>query len=150
MADVLLDGKLTSAMRAIEAAMTRVHPTLHVYRYWRPDMTLPALWKWLTPSDAELVGAPVCKTIDTLNITLTIGVQPQAVAGEGDALELEVYGDLLIDAINAELASRYPFGQREAKRRGVQTVSDRLGDASILCLELPLEVKLHRPVPVPL
>lgn len=142
----LNDGSLKSTMDALEQLATTIHESLNVYRWWRPDMALPALWHWMTPGDVEAVGAPACRVDDLLRITVTIGVDPQAVAGAGEMLELEEYVDLARDVYNAALYARNPLGQREAKRRGMQTVSDRLGDASILCLELPLEVKLHRPV----
>lgn len=139
-------GSLQSALERLWALEATIHPTLNVYRWWRADMALPALWNWLTPGDVRTDGVPVCRTVDTLRLTITLAVDPTAVAGEGDMEELAVYFDLARPILDAELYSRYPLGQRLARRRGAQTVADRLGDASILCLELPIEVELHNAV----
>lgn len=136
-------GSLAATIDRLVELEATVHPTLNVYRWWRPDMALPAVWNWLTPGDVRTDGVPVCRTVDTLRITASIGVDPTAVAGEGDLLELEAYVDLALVVLDRELYSRRPLGQRLARRRGFQTVADRLGDASILTLELPMEIELH-------
>jgi len=109
-------------------------------------MQLPAVWLWMTPGDVRTDGVPVCRTVDVLRITVSVGVDPTAVPGEGDLLEIEEYVDLILPVLDAELYGRHPLGQRHAQRRGFQTVADRLGDASILALELPIEVELHHDV----
>lgn len=144
----LNDGSFKSVMDELEQLAATVHPSLHVYRWWRPDMALPAIWHWMTPGEVTAQGAPACRVDDLLRITVSIGVDPTAVAGAGDMLEVEEYADLARDAYNAALYARNPLDQRNARRRGMQTVADTLGDASILILELPLEVELHRPVTV--
>lgn len=139
-------GSLKATMDALVGVAVAYHSTLTVYRWWRPDMQLPAVWHWLTPGDVEAAGVPTCKVIDTLRVTQTIAVDPTAIAGEGDMLELEAYADLALPLLDAAIYAPEPLGQRNARRRGFQTVADELGGASILCLELPLEVELHRPV----
>lgn len=139
-------GSLQDTMTRLWALEQTVHPTLNVYRWWRPDMQLPALYNWLTPGDVRADGVPVCKTVDTLRLTVIIAVDPTAVPGEGDLLELSAYYDLIRPLLDAELYSRHPLGQRLARRRGAQTVADDLGGAAILTLELPIEVELHNPV----
>jgi hypothetical protein len=139
-------GSLKATIDALSALLAGVHPSLNVYRWWRPDMALPAVWLWMTPGDVRTDGVPVCRTVDVLRITVSVGVDPTAVAGEGDMLEIEAYVDLVLQVLDPELYGRHPLGQRLARRRGFQTVADRLGDASILALELPIEVELHHDV----
>jgi hypothetical protein len=142
-------GSLKFAIDRLEELETQIHPTLAVYRWWRSDMKLPAVWNWLTPGDVESAGtqgANGCRISDLLRITVSIGIDPSAIAGMGDMLELEEYFELALDVLDAELYGRNPLGQRRASRRGAQTVADRLGDASILVLECPLEVYLDRTV----
>lgn len=142
----LNDGSVKSVMDELVALAATIHPaSLDVYRWWRPDMKLPAVWHWMTPGDVEAVGVPACRVDDLVRVTVTIGVNPRTHVA-GDMLEIEAYADLARDVYNAALYARNPLGQRMAKRRGMQTVADKLGDASILCLELPLEVTLQRPV----
>jgi len=138
----MADGKLKTTIDRLVELESTIHPTLHVYRWWRPDMALPAIWNWLTPGDVERPDN--CRVRDLLRITVTIGVDPTAIAGEGDMLELEVYADLALPVFDAAIYGPDPLGQRQSRRRGFQTVTDRLGDAPILCLELPLEVNLDR------
>jgi hypothetical protein len=141
-------GSLKFALDVLGELETTIHPSLHVYRWWRPDMALPALWNWLTPGDIERPDS--CRVRDLLRVTVTIGVDPTAIAGEGDMLELEAYAELALEVLDPVVYGRAPFGQREARRRGFQTVADRLGDTPILALEIPLEVYLDRSiVPVP-
>jgi hypothetical protein len=141
-------GSIKFALDVLGEIEATIHPSLHVYRWWRPDMALPALWNWLTPGDVERPDD--CRVRDLMRVTVSIGVDPTAVPGEGDMLELEAYAELALAAIDPVIYSRNPLGQREARRRGFQTVADRLGDASILALEIPLEVYLDRPItPVP-
>ena len=128
---------------AIGEAAAQMGGRLHVYKWWRPDMQLPALWNWMTPGDVDATGVPACKTIDTLRITISIGIDPTAVPGEGDMLELSVYYDLARPILDAELYSRRPLGQRNARRKGAQTVADAIGTAQVLALELPIEIDLH-------
>jgi hypothetical protein len=129
--------------RLVELEST-VHPTLNVYRWWRSDMELPAVWNWLTPGDHERppVSPPgaVCRHRHLICPTVTIGVYPTAVTGEGDMLEVEEYLDAALPIIAGEVYGRAPFGNHEARMRGSQTVTDTLGDAPILTVELPLEV----------
>lgn len=138
-------GSLKHVMDELELLAQAIHPSLNVYRYWRPDMALPAVWHWLTPGDVEppaVSGEGICRLRVLERITVSIAVDPTAVAGMGDALELEVYHDLALPLYAQAIYARNPLGQREARIRGAQTVSDRLGDASVLTLELPLEVYL--------
>lgn len=144
-------GSLQAAMERLWALEATILPApapgaLNVYKWWRADMLLPALWNWMTPGDVEAVGAPACKTVDTLRLTISIAVDPTAVVGEGDMLELGAYYDLARPILDAELYSRHPLGQRMARRRGAQTVADALGGAPIITLELPIEVELHNAI----
>lgn len=139
-------GPFEDVMDRLQALEATFHPTLHVYRWWRADMQLPAVWNWLTPSDVDAIGVPACRVDDLLKITVSVGVDPTAVAVAGDMLEIEAYADLAIPLLNAEIYGRNPLGVQLAKRTGLQTVADELGGASILCLELPLEITLPRPV----
>lgn len=137
-------ARLWTLETAIQAAAQELGGTLHIYRWWRPDMELPALWNWLTPGDVKAEGlVPSCRTVDVLRITVSIGVNPTAVPGEGDMADLAVYFDLARPILDAELYSRHPLGQRLARRRGAQTVVDQVGAAQIIALELPIEVDLH-------
>lgn len=142
-------GSLQDAMTRLWALEQDLHPTLNVYKWWRPDMQLPALYNWLTPGEVRSDGVPVCKTVDTLRITIIVAVDPTAVPGEGDMLELAAYFDVVVKAIDVELYSRHPLGQRLARRRGAQTVADELGGAPILTLEFPVEVELHHDLATP-
>lgn len=128
---------------AIVDAVAARGATLNAYRWWRPDMSLPALWNWISP-DTDTARPDNCNVEDTLRIAVTIGVDPQAVAGEGDLLELEEYGDLALPIIDGAVYGSRPLGQRMARRRGFRTVSDVLGDTVFLALEFPLEVELRR------
>lgn len=141
-----MPGPFESLMDELVALEGTFHPTLNVYRWWRPDMALPAVWNWLTPGDVEPVGVPACKVRDLMRITVSIGVDPTAVMGEGDMLELEAYADLATPLLNAAIYERNPLGVREAHRRGGQTVADELAGVPILALELPIEVYLDRVV----
>jgi hypothetical protein len=136
-------GSLRATIDRLEELERSIHPTLNTYRWWRPDMALPAVWNWLTPSDLRTDGVPVCRTVDTLRVNVIVGVDPTAVPGEGDLLELEEYVDLAVPILGRELYSRFPFGQRMGRRRGAQTVADVLGGAPILTVEMPIEVELH-------
>lgn len=142
-------GSLQDAMSRLWALEATVHPSLNVYRWWRPDMALPALYNWLTPGAVRSDGVPTCKTVDTLRVTVIIAVDPTAVQGEGDMLDLSAYFDLIVPTLDGELYSRYPLGQRLARRLGAQTVADELGDAAVLTLELPIEVELHHDLTAP-
>lgn len=122
---------------------------LNVYKWWRPDMLLPALWNWMTPGDVRTDGVPACRTVDVLRLTISIGVDPTAVVGEGEMLELAAYYDLARPILDSELYSRYPLGQRLARRRGAQTAVDALGGTPIITLEIPIEVELHNAVTPP-
>lgn len=129
-----------------------IHPeTLNVYRWWRPDMTLPAVYNWLTPATTEPPDRPACRVVDLARITVCIAVDPTAVAGEGDMLEVEEYLLLATAAIDPLVYADEPFGQRiRARRQGFQTVNDELGGVPILVLELPLEVYVESDLdPVP-
>lgn len=140
---------LKSTIDALAELERTIHPTLHVYRWWRPDMRLPAVWNWLTPGDVERPDN--CRVRDVVRVTVSLGVHPHAIAGEGDMLELEAYADLAVPILDAELyGAARPLGQRIARRRGFQTVADKLGDAPILALEIPLEVQIDRTVGGPL
>lgn len=141
-----MPGPFQTLMDELEALEATFHPSLNVYRWWRPDMALPAVWNWLTPGPVEAVGVPACKVRDLMRITVSIGVDPTAVAGEGDMLEIEAYADLAIPLLNTAVYERNPLGQREARRAGGQTVADTLGGVPILALELPIEVYLDRVV----
>jgi hypothetical protein len=142
-------GSLQDAMTRLWALEATIHPSLHVYKWWRPDMQLPALFNWLTPGDVRGEGVPACKTVDTLRITVIIAVDPTAVMGEGDMLELAAYFDFTVGVLDRELYSRHPLGQRMARRRGAQTVADELGDVAVLTLEFPIEVELHHDLTTP-
>jgi hypothetical protein len=122
-----------------------VHPELHVFRWWRPDAALPCLFHWLTPSSRE-TPPDICTSRDTLRITVSIAVDPFSTVAE-DALQLENYADTALDVYDVALAQRRPLGgQSAARRTGMQTVSDRWGEAPVLVLELPVEVTLDRPI----
>lgn len=139
-------GSLKTVMDELVTVEAAIHPTLNVYRWWRADMELPALWNWLTPGDVEGPAgageAGLCRVRGWARITVSIGVDPTAVPGLGDMLELEEYADLALPALYRAVYERNPLGQREARARGFQTVADELGGASILVLEVPLEVAL--------
>jgi hypothetical protein len=121
-----------------------LHPELHVYRWWRPDAALPAYYHWLTPSSTERPDQ--CTNRDVLRMTISIAIDPFANVAE-DAQQIETYVDSALDVIDAALYTRRPLGgQTEAKRVGLQTVSDRWGDANVLVCELPLEITLDRTV----
>lgn len=136
-------ARLWELETAIQTAVEQLGGTLHVYRWWRPDMQLPALWNWMTPGEVKAEGAPACKTVDTLRITISIAVDPTAVPGEGDMADLTVFYDLARPILDAELYSRHPLGQRMARRRGAQTVVDAIGAAQVIALEVPIEIDLH-------
>lgn len=140
-------GSLAAVMDRLEELGGTVHPTLNVYRWWRPDMALPALFHWMTPGDVERPDVPVCRLRVLERITVSIAINPSAVAGEGDMLDLEVYHDLAMPIYGAELYGRNPLGQREARMRGPLTIADDLAGASILTLEIPLEVYVDIIVP---
>lgn len=146
MADTPARGSLEHVMDRLEELGGTIHPTLEVHRWWRPDMSLPALWHWMTPGDVEgpagAGDAGGCLVYSWARITVTIGVDPTAVAGEGDLLQLETYHDLALPIYAGAIYGRNPLGQRMARMRGVQTVADELGGIAILSLELPLEVRL--------
>jgi len=144
-------GSMRAAMArlwALEATILQppAAGALNVYSWWQPDMLLPALYNWMTPGEVTADGVPLCKSVDTLRITIVIAVEPTAVAGAGDMLEISEYFDLAQPILDAELYSRHPLGQRNARRLGAQTAADELGGAAILTLELPIEIELHHPV----
>src|ERR1700755_3596626 len=96
-------GSLTFVMDRLEELAGAIHPSLTVYRWWRPDVPLPAVYHWLTPGDVETPELPLCRMRIRERITVTIAVDPMAVAGEGDMLELEAYHDLALPIYAAEL-----------------------------------------------
>jgi hypothetical protein len=136
---------LKAVVDELVAVESTIHPTLHVYRWWRPDMALPAVWNWMTPG--EVRRRTNCPPDDVIRLTMSLGVDPTAIAGEGDMLELEAYFDLAVPVLNQALYERRPFNgvAKNAARLGSQTVTDRLGDAVVLCLEVPLEITLAPP-----
>lgn len=140
-----MSGSLEATMERLVELEATIHPTLEVYKWWQGDMKLPAVWNWLTPGDVEKppVAAPgaTCRVRNLARISVVIGVDPTAVVA-GDMLEVAAYFDLAFPILAGELYGRAPLGNREARMRGAQAVSDQLGDASILTLELPLEVYL--------
>lgn len=140
-------GSLRTVLDELELVAAQVrtaHPELHVYRWWRPDAALPCVYHWLTPSTRE--RPDLCVERDVLRITVSIAVDPHSTVAE-DAMQLETYVDTALDVYAAAFEQRRPLGgQSLARRTGLQTVSDRWGDASVLILELPLEVWLDRAV----
>lgn len=137
-------GSIAGVMSELVDLAATIHPTLNVYRWWRPDMRLPAVWHWLTPASTE--RRTDCDVRDVMRVTVSVGIDPRVTVAE-DMLELEAYADLAVDVYNAALYQPRPFGQTNALRQGFQTVSDELGGAPVLALELPLEVWLDRSVP---
>lgn len=122
-----------------------VHPSLNVYRWWRPDITLPALYNWLTPGTTETPPTSACRVRDVARIAVSIAIDPTIVAGEGDMLELEAYLDAAVAVLDPVLFGRNPLGVREAYRRGFQMVdgTELFGGVPVLILEIPLEVYLE-------
>lgn len=136
-------GSLKGVMDELVTLAGTIHPTLNVYRWWRPDMELPAVWHWLTPASTE--RRTDCDVRDVARVTVSIGVDPLVTVAE-DMLEVEEYLDLARDVYDPVLYASRPFGQSNARRNGFQTVADELGKASILVLEIPVEVWLDRSV----
>jgi hypothetical protein len=148
---VAVEQAIAAQAREVYAAnndvpVDTIGEVLNVYRWWRPDMLLPAVWLWMTPGDVEGPAgageAGLCRVRGWARVTMSIGVDPTATPGAGEMLELEEYADLALPLVYAAVYSRNPLGQREARARGFQTVADELGGASILTLELPVEVAL--------
>lgn len=142
----MASGPISAAIDELVAIESTIHPaSLHGYRWWRPDMTLPAIYNWLTPADTEADDVPVCRVVDWLRVTCSIAVHPQAIAGEGDLLEIEEYLDLALDVLDPVIYGDAPLGQRLARRRGFRTVlGPELGGIEPLTLELPLEIRIDR------
>lgn len=142
-------GSLKFAIDQLCELEATIHPTLNVYRWWQPDMALPALWNWMTPGDVEgprgVSGGEPCDVRGWSRIVVTIAVDPTAVMGGGDMLEVEAYFDFALPKLAAVTYGRNPFGQRLARMAGWQTVADRLGEVSTLNLEIPLEIALDIP-----
>lgn len=142
---------LTAALDALEELANGIEWPAenlepNVYRWWEPNMRLPALWHWLTPSSTS--SPDTCTVQDAVRVTVSIGVRPSANTGE-DAERLEEYADAYVPAIDSALAAARTFGGpqlRRASRTGLgPMVSEKLGDATILAIEIPLELVLeHR------
>lgn len=137
-------GSLTTVideLYAIAEQLQAAVPELHIYRWWRPDMALPAVYHWITPSSRE--DPDQCVERDVLRITTSIAVDPYSTVAE-DMQAIERYVDVALDLYTAAFKQPRPLQQTRADRTGMQTVADTLGDASILVLELPLVVWLDR------
>lgn len=139
------DGLLETVMERLVTVEAAIHESLHVYPWWRPDVTLPAVYNWLTPAGTERVDS--CTIRDVLRLTVTVAVEPTAVMGGGDMLSLAAYIDLTRGALNGLLNQREPLGQSEVRRQGFRTVSDDWGGGVVLLGEFPIEVDLDLSVP---
>ena len=132
-------------LMVIAGKLQEQHPELHTYRWWQPDMKLPCLYHWLTPSSTS--RADLATEVDVARITAAIAVLPAATVAL-DAKRLEALFDDAADLYADELLSRNrPLGQKRAKRTGLQMVSDKWGDTDVLLLELQIEAHLDRHIP---
>jgi hypothetical protein len=141
-----VSGSLRELMDGLEAAYLDVQaaaPELHVYRWWRPDVALPALYTWIAPGSTE--RPDTCTVRDLLRVTPSIAVDPTDTIAN-DAYTLEALIDAARDALDPHVYAARPFGQQRAKRLGISVASDRFGDAPVLVAELPIEVTLDRRV----
>lgn len=146
-------GSLPDAHRALVVALEAMRdahaPELHVYDLWRPDLALPAVWTWFAPGTAER-RPDNCTVRQVDRIVVVIGVLPAARIDE-DVRGLVDYVQLAREALDPVI---YPMtgpgpldGQtRAAWAAGQQFVVDRMGDATITCAELPVEVTIDRTV----
>lgn len=140
---------LTEALDSLEALANAVQTPpaileLNVYRWWEPNMRMPAVWHWLTPSGTRYPDT--CKVADDVRLTVSIGVRPTASTGE-DAQRLEQYADAYVPALDTALNDPRTFGGpqlKRARRVGLgPMVSEKLGDSTVLAIEIPLELTLE-------
>lgn len=137
---------LTALMDALEAFIGEdgpvewPEPAPHAYRWWEPSMRLPAVYHWMVPGSTR--EPDVCTVEDTLRITVSIAARPGASSGE-DATNLEAYADAYVAAIDATLKTRGGLPIASGRRLGLGLATDRLGDTTVLVLEIPLELTLE-------
>lgn len=134
---------LTDALDALEALAEGLDwpaadLTPNVYRWWEPNMRMPAVWCWLRPSGTD--RPDTCTVRDSLQIVVSIGVLPGADTGE-DAQSLEAYADAYVPALDAALNTSGFGGLHLARRTGLGPMaSEKLGDTTVLAMEIPLEL----------
>lgn len=121
-------------------------PILNVYRWWQPNMSLPAVWHWLSPGRTE--HESLCTIEDLLNIDVVVGVDPRRHAGK-DMVALEEALEAIREPLDSSLYSRSPLGGvtggQRAKRNGMRTQIETVSQLGVLCLVLPIEVRIaHR------
>lgn len=132
---------------ALEASRDALAPELHVYDLWRPDMALPAVWTWMAPGSVPSQRKDNCTATHVDRIVVVVGVDPAALVTD-DARRLIDYVQLLREALDPVLYAPRPLGgqTRAVWGSGQQFVTDQLGDAHVLCAELPVEITLDRHV----
>lgn len=118
---------------------------LNVYRWWQPNIVLPAVWHWLSPGDTRTPDT--CSVQDLVRIDVTIGVDPRVHAGH-DMVALERAMETVRVALDAELYSRRPLGLQHARRLGMRTQIEDIAGLGVLSIVLPIEARLehtHQP-----
>jgi hypothetical protein len=146
----MAEGTIADALAGIYddvvASRTAAAPELHVYPLWQPDMALPAVWFWLAEGTVVRPRPDTCTVRQIDRLVVTVGVDPSALITL-DARRLIDYVAALRPALDPAVYARRPWGCHEAAwASGSRFVSDQLGDAQILCAELPIEVTTDRTV----
>ena len=130
-------------MDCLEQLSRTVDERLHVYRWWEPDMALPALHWWLVPGETEYLDA--CTVHDHFHPTATIAVKPGRSAG-ADMKAAETFSDSLRAAFDPVLIAPRPWGIHSAARTGINVTTDKLGAGQVLGIEHSFECVLERSV----
>lgn len=120
-------------------------PILNVRRWWEPQIPLPAVWHWLSPGDTE--RPDLCTVWDLLRVDVMVGVDPAVNAGR-DMVELEDAAEQVREAVDAALYARAPLGGAVewARRVGMRTQIQQFGQLGVLCIVLPVELRLSNPI----
>jgi hypothetical protein len=144
------EGTIADALAGIyadlEALRDAALPELHVYPMWRPDLALPAVWLWLAEGTVPRPRPDTCTVRHVDRVVVTVGVDPSALIGD-DALRLATYIAEIRAGLDPAIYARRPWTCHEASwASGSRLVQDQLGDAQILCAELPIEVTTDRTV----
>lgn len=137
--------ELITLERQVSAAAKAANPANEMRVYpWRPSRVpeLPAIWNWIDDGTYDVVDT--ARGDDIIVITATIGVKPSDLGETMDRLVL--LADHFRNVVDPALRPGQPLSQtsKEAKRVGIFTRIDEFNDIPVMCMDLPIRVRLSR------